>query len=243
MASQFGGGLDARIDQNIGAMRELIAKVGITDVSGMDDSAKDAAYYVKLLENNLVPGPENETRRNWFRSVMPDPHRVDKHVNDQEILYDGRRSSLIHELENDDREASRLFVPHMTQKTFVNKYMLFEEGIRFRDEIMGKLKDSMKLLENDREIKETDVNRLTNADNAVWATTGRKVFGKYLDAHAYMWDEMDRLHTNYEHSNPLELGDPPRKFPPTGRYANLQDNPRRADVVRALGDTHPGWGK
>ena len=88
-----------------------------------------------------------------------------------------------------DREASRLFVPHMSRKTFVNKYMLFGEGIRYRDGLMGKLKNSIKSLE--QAPGKTDVDRLTDVGNGVWAATEREVFGKYLDAHAYMWDEMD----------------------------------------------------
>jgi len=66
----------ANIDQNVGLMRKLIAKVQITNVSE-DVEVEDADHYVQVLENHLVASPENEMRRNWFNSVIPAGMRVE----------------------------------------------------------------------------------------------------------------------------------------------------------------------
>ena len=66
----------AKIDQNVGLMRNLIAKVQIKNVSE-DVEVEDAEHYVQVLEDHLVAGPENEMRRNWFNSVIPVGMRVE----------------------------------------------------------------------------------------------------------------------------------------------------------------------
>ena len=70
---------DAKIDQDEGAMDRMVAKTGLdttlTFSGELPSTKKIARKYAEKLSKGLAPGPENEMRRNWFKSVIPSSER------------------------------------------------------------------------------------------------------------------------------------------------------------------------
>ena len=91
----------------------------------------------------MMPPPKKGGMPRFSIGPLEDPDGLDEKLRKAEMHRDGERAALIYDLEREDREASWHYSDR-NRGTFVNKFMLFHDGIRHRDKLMEELRKYIK---------------------------------------------------------------------------------------------------